>query len=246
MAHHKLRVLITSIIASIFLCADARAAEPIVFGVLDAPPFAVRNGNEPTSGFYVEILNTIARHAGLDARFELLPLARVRAMLENDSVTGTLMIANDDVLHKFISAGQVLSLQGIVIGAKSTAIKSFDELHGKDVCLLRGSSLDQRLNEDPEIRKTYTVDYAECIRMFQRGRVHFMAGTKVSLLWNLAAAKIATSEFAVNFVLSEQPVHLFLSQAGAKDDGLVRKLTESVQLAKEDGSINEVANRFMQ
>jgi polar amino acid transport system substrate-binding protein len=234
---------LVSFCVSIASSLEVRADAPLVFGVLSVPPFAIGDDGKPPSGLYVELLGAIIEHGKIDARIELFPLARVITNLDTGSIAGTLAIPNPAILKLGVSAGEVMSLRNVMIGAKDAKLSAFDDLFGKNVCLLRGSSFDQRLNEEVEIRKTEVADYATCFRMLSAGRVDAMAGPKVGVSWNAKIGNIRLGEFGEPFVLNQRPVHLLVSKKSATS-ALLTAIAEGIQRARDDGSIAAITRKF--
>jgi ABC-type amino acid transport substrate-binding protein len=234
-----------SVCAMVGFAAEARAEDRLVFGVLNVAPFSIQDKAKPTSGLYVELLGTIIEHAKVDATIELFPLARVLAQLKGGSVAATLAIPNPEILEIGTSAAEVVQLDSIAVGLKGARIGAFEDLQGKNVCLLRGSSFAPRLREDSRVQKTELPDYESCIRMLRAGRVDFIAAPRVGMWWNVRIGTIDQSELGEPFILSRRPVHLLVSKRVATA-ALLNSLAEGVRLAKADGSIDAIAKRFGQ
>jgi ABC-type amino acid transport substrate-binding protein len=245
MVRLKSAFVVMSLCVMTCFATGARSEDPLLFGVLSVAPFSIQEESKPPSGLYVELLRTIIEHAKIDARIELFPLARVLGRLRDGSVAATLAIPNPDILDMSVPAAEVVSLESMVIGLKGARVASFDDLHGKNICLLRGSSFAPRLHDDSRIRKTELPDYESCIRMLRARRVDFMAAPTVGMWWNVRSGRILQSELGEPFVLSRRPVYLLVSKKSATP-ALLKSLAEGVRLAKADGSIDSIAKRFGQ
>lgn len=223
----------------------AHAMPTIEFGVLDVAPFAVQSEGQPLSGLYVELLRAIQERAGVNGGITPYPLARVLSKLEDGSLGATLAIANARILEIAEPVAEVVRLHSVVIGGRQTRVGAFEDLHDRNVCLLRGASFDPRLFDDPRIRRTEMPDYGACITMLRAGRVDFIAAPRVAISWLLRSGALAATDIGEPFVLSERPVQLLVSRRLATP-ARMKALADAVQRARADGSIAAILKRYGQ
>lgn len=237
------------LIAALSLCAmvcfpaQGQPPDRVQFGVLGNVPFTIQEQGKPASGLYVELIATIIEHSGIDAATEILPLARVVSQLKAGTTTAALAVPSPDLLEIAVPVAEVGQLDGVVIGPKGTRIGAYDELLGKNVCVMRGASFAPRLHDDPRITKTVVSESGACLRMLRVGRVDFVAATLLGVWWHVRSGTIDRSELGEPFVLSRRPIVLLVSKQAARP-ALLKSLAEGVRLAKGDGSINRIVGRY--
>jgi ABC-type amino acid transport substrate-binding protein len=239
------------LVVALLLCAmpcfaaEGRNEDRLLLGVLKNPPFAIEEKDKAPSGLYVELLATIMEHAKIDATVEIFPLARVIAQLKHGSIAATLAIPNSDILDISVPVAVVAQLDSIAVGLRGTHIDAFEDLYGKNVCVLRGASFAPRLHEDSRIKKTEVSEPGACIRMMRAGRVDFVATPRVGVWWHARTGTIDQGELGEPFILNRRPVYLLLSKKAATP-ALMKSLAEGVRLARADGSIDVIVKRYGQ
>lgn len=159
--------------------ARIRDAGTVKVGVkFDQPGFGLKNPTtNDVEGFDVEIAKLIMEAIGKDVKIEYVESvsANRETFIQNgtvDLVIATYTI-NDERKTKVGFAGPYfVAKQDLMVKASDTAIKSVDDLAGKNVCTVTGSTSAKNLAaKAPQAKVTLFSKYSECADALGDGRV---------------------------------------------------------------------------
>jgi glutamate transport system substrate-binding protein len=148
----------------------------IVIGVkYDVPPFGfVEPGSDEPQGFDVDLGTAIAEELGVTPVFrEAISDNRI-PFLQNgevDLILSTMTITTDRDAEIDFSRPYYIAHQRILTPTDSD-IQGIEDLGGKKVCTVLGSTGEATLKKDAKDAKRTTVDsYSECLELLQNGAV---------------------------------------------------------------------------
>ena len=148
----------------------------IVIGVkYDVPPFGfVEPGSDDPQGFDVDLGTIIAEELGVTPVFrEAISDNRI-PFLQNgevDLILSTMTITTDRDAEIDFSRPYFIAHQRILV-PKGSDIGGLEDLGGKKVCTVLGSTGESTLKEKAKDAKRTTVDsYSECFELLQNGAV---------------------------------------------------------------------------
>jgi ABC-type amino acid transport substrate-binding protein len=148
----------------------------IVIGVkFDVPPFGfVKPGEKDPKGFDVEIGKIIADHLDVTPKFiEAISDNRIPFLKDGtvDLILSTMTITTDRDAEVDFGGPYFIAHQRILV-PKNSDIKGLDDLGGKTVCTVTGSTGEATLKAKVPDAKRRTVDaYSECLELLQNGAV---------------------------------------------------------------------------
>lgn len=151
-------------------------AGTITIGVkFDVPPFGfVRPGEDEPQGFDVDLGNIIADRLGVEAEFvEAISDNRIPFLQDGtvDLILSTMTITTDRDAEIDFSRPYFIAHQKLLV-PEGSDIEGLDDLAGKTVCTVLGSTGESNLKEKAPKAKRRTVDaYSECLELLQNGAV---------------------------------------------------------------------------
>ncbi|WP_019815259.1 glutamate ABC transporter substrate-binding protein [Saccharomonospora saliphila] len=218
---------------------------PIVGVKEDQPGLGYK---DPTSGEYsgfdVEIARMVSARLGFDpAKIEYKPVpsaGREQALINGDVdyYVGTYTI-NDERKEQVGFAGPYfVAGQGLLVSADNEDINGKDDLKGKKVCSVSGSTPIQRvreqgLTEDGNIVELQT--YSQCVNQLAQGQVDAVTTDDAILLGY--AAQEPDNFKVVGETFSDEPYGIGLPK---QDDALREKVNDILQEAMDDGTWQEI------
>lgn len=149
----------------------------ITIGVkYDVPPFGFKNPRSAAiEGFDIDVGNAIAQELGVKPKFiEAISDNRIPFLKDGtaDVILSTMTInaERDEEIDfsdpYFIARGRILVMKS------NTEIKGVDDLAGKNVCTVLGSTYEDTLKKQAPRAKRRLVDtYSECLELIQNGAV---------------------------------------------------------------------------
>ncbi|WP_085373242.1 substrate-binding periplasmic protein [Magnetospirillum sp. ME-1] len=166
--------------ATLALCmflGGTAAAEPVRFVTIDTAPWAsVEPKSGKAEGVFPDIVAELVRRTGLDILVELQPFARIPRELETSRQDCTILVWNEQ-WAPFMVQGEVVSNHPVgVIARKGLRLRSYENLRGLSVSVLRGLPLGPRFDGDESVHRQYDTDYLQGLNKLAHGRVDAVAG----------------------------------------------------------------------
>ena len=156
--------------------ADLQDKGEIVIGVkYDVPPFGfVKPSEDEPQGFDVDLGNMIADELGVEPKFvEAISDNRIPFLKEGevDLILSTMTITTDRDAEIDFSRPYFIAHQKLLVPGDSD-IGGIEDLAGKKVCTVLGSTGEATLKDKAPDAKRQTVDsYSECLELLQNGAV---------------------------------------------------------------------------
>ncbi len=158
----------------------------IVIGVkYDVPPFGFRNPDTgDVEGFDVELGRAIAEDLGVEPRFvEAISDNRIPFLQDGtvDLILSTMTITGERDQEIDFSEPYYIA-NGRILVAKGSDIASLDDLAGRPVCTVLGSTYADTVEEEAPDADLQLVDtYSECLELIQNGSVEAVVTDDVIL-----------------------------------------------------------------
>ncbi len=156
-------------------------------GLMHSEPWAYYSrdgGNErksQLSGVFVDISRELARETGLSLELNTLPYGRVGKELQSGDCDLTYLIRSDDRDAYVEYAGYLFSFHTLVMARPGSALRSYDDLQGLRIGLVKDIRLSPRFDGDAGLNKVEVRDYETLVDMFLSGRLDAIAGNSISL-----------------------------------------------------------------
>jgi ABC-type amino acid transport substrate-binding protein len=166
---------------------DIQAKGEIVIGVkYDVPPFGFKNPQtNEVEGFDVDLGKAVAESLGVEPKFiEAISDNRI-PFLENgtaDLILSTMTINEERVAEIEFSDPYFIARGRILTKKDNSEIKGVEDLAGKDVCTVLGSTYEATLKQQAPKANLKLVDtYSECLELIQNGSVDAVSTDDVIL-----------------------------------------------------------------
>jgi polar amino acid transport system substrate-binding protein len=225
------------------MTASAVRAEPLRIEIIDSAPLGFLDDSGKPTGFYVELAQEVAAKAGVRATVAIVPLARVLVDLANGKVDATVLLDLPNANGPARSIGRLSDMRIMVWGKKGFAVSSIEELNGKSVGMLRGSTYDERFDADGNIVKQEINSYESGIHMLRAGRMDGLIGPELPLRWEMRRLGVGADEFGEPLAITTRKVAFFLSRK-TKDDGLAASLSRAAETVVKEGVPEKLVAKY--
>ncbi len=213
----------------------AKAGELKVGTKFDQPLYGEKQLDGSLTGFDIEIAKMVAKSLGVEPKFTEAVSKNREPFIENgtvDIVVATYTI-NDKRKEVVSFAGPYyLTGQGIMVNKDNDAIKGKDDLPGKKVCSVEGSTPAERIRTDvPKAQLTTFDTYGKCAEAMKNGQVDAVTTDEAILL---GLVDKSPDDFkTVGRPFSDEPYGIGLK----KDDTEFRNyINDVLQKSYDDGS----------
>jgi len=149
----------------------------ITIGVkYDVPPFGFKNPRTgDVEGFDVDVAKAVADELGVTPKLiEAISDNRIPFLKDGtaDLILSTMTINAERDEEIDFSDPYFIARGGIVVKKSDTSIKGVEDLAGKQVCTVLGSTYEETLKKQAPKAKRRLVDtYSECLELIQNGAV---------------------------------------------------------------------------
>ncbi|WP_415901661.1 substrate-binding periplasmic protein [Neptuniibacter sp. QD29_5] len=222
---------------------SAESHEPIIIRTIGFPPYGIE-GPSSTGGIYYEMANILVEKAGYYPENSVAPYSRIIRELKSGKADMTIMFKYEELKEYVIYVAPLPALQTVVIGLKGTTFESVHSLKGKEIAYLRGAKFSTQIDNDPEIRKYSTVDFAQGVKMLKRGRVDGIIGPIDPIL---SAAKQLNEDrnlFGDPLVVNENTPWVQISKK-SRDKLSIEKLNEAFKELQSEDVLNALRRNYL-
>ncbi|MEG3633781.1 glutamate ABC transporter substrate-binding protein [Micromonospora palythoicola] len=221
------------------IVGKAESQDKLVIGVkADQPGLGLQTGSQ-YEGFDIEIAKIIAKGLGVEEsgiEWKTTVSANREPFIEQgtvDLVVATYTI-NDERKQKVNFAGPYyIAGQDLLVKADST-LTGPDQLAGKTVCSVTGSTPAKRITENYPDAKLQQFDaYSKCLPLLENGQVDAVTTDDIILAGYAAQDQYAGKFKVVGNTFSDEPYGIGLKK---DDTDGCEKVNEILKAAAEDGS----------
>ena len=207
----------------------------ITIGVkYDVPPFGFKNPRSGAiEGFDVDVGKAIAEELGVKPKFiEAISDNRIPFLKDGtaDLILSTMTINAERDEEIDFSDPYFIARGRILVEKSNTAIKGVDDLAGKEVCTVLGSTYEDTLKKQAPKAKRRLVDtYSECLELIQNGAVEAESTDDVILTGHiiqddslkLVGEPLTTEPYGAGIKEGDSAFRTFVNEVLAKfkDDG---------------------------
>ena len=212
------------------------SGESVRIGIkYDQPGLGFRDGDEYT-GFDVDVAKYVATELGYsEAQIEWVesPSANRENMLSNDQVDmifATYSITEERDQTVDFAGPYFVAGQDLLVRADDTSITGPDDLEGKNLCSVTGSTSAQKVKEDqPGANLVEQPGYADCLTALESGQVDAVTTDDI-ILAGLAATEANQGKFkVVGNTFSEERYGVGLPQGSDQCEAVNEAITKMVE-----------------
>ncbi len=212
------------------------SGESVRIGIkYDQPGLGFRDGDEYT-GFDVDVAKYVATELGYsEDQIEWVesPSANRENMLSNDQVDmifATYSITEERDQTVDFAGPYFVAGQDLLVRADDTSITGPDDLEGKNLCSVTGSTSAQKVKEDqPGANLVEQPGYADCLTALESGQVDAVTTDDI-ILAGLAATEANQGKFkVVGNTFSEERYGVGLPQGSDQCEAVNEAITKMVE-----------------
>lgn len=217
-------------------------ARPLNIVTIDIPPFGMTAADGQLHGIMYEISNRIAAQAGFTSRNMLLPYARTVIELKHGRADFVLRFDNDDLAEAAIKVTPIFPLQVIVLAGAGKRLRTFNDLHGLTIGVMRGGHFNDAFAADQAIKKFPINNYQQGLSMVVSGRIDGLIGSDLGIYTVAEGMGLSQAKFSRPLLLGEQYFWLFYSRKTA-DAATLARLTQAVEELRERDAFEQIVLR---
>jgi ABC-type amino acid transport substrate-binding protein len=224
---------------------DIQEKGEITIGVkYDVPPFGFKNPqSNQVEGFDVDLGKAVAESLGVEPKFiEAISDNRIPFLQKGtaDLILSTMTINEERVAEIDFSDPYFIARGRILTKKDNSEIKGVDDLAGKDVCTVLGSTYEATLKQQAPDANLKLVDtYSECLELIQNGSVDAVSTDDVILTGMIIQDD---SLQLVGEELTQEPYGAGIKKGATQ---VVEHVNEVFENLKEDGTWQRTYERWI-
>lgn len=194
------------------------------------------------TGIFVDMNREIARETHLNLETSTLPYGRINKELQSGETDLTYLIRSGDRDAYVDYAGLLFSFHSIVLARPGTPLRSYEDLRGLRIGILKDIRLNPRFDGDGELHKVEVRDYETLVHMFLGGRLDAVAGNSVSLPYLLQKRGFAVQSLP-KLTLQKTEVWAQMSRRSSQS-AMLPRLRAAIDKLRSDGLFEAVLQRY--
>ncbi|MCF2857121.1 transporter substrate-binding domain-containing protein [Pseudoalteromonas sp. SMS1] len=246
----KYPILITLLVGVTLILSRSVAAQTIRFVAEDLPPYHFINEAGKPDGGLVEIARALQKVSGLDAKIEILPMARAHHELQtmnNVVMLAWLKTPSREQGYKFL--GTMCKISASLIGLKENKLNLTDLEHAKQyrISTIRGYYSEEYLrsagfSEDHDL--VLVSHYASLWHLLYKGRTDLILTNTQTIQRELDALGLDSSQLEYKLTLEDFPSQLHLAANQNFPDEVARKISAALDTLKVSGRYQEIIQKW--
>jgi len=211
----------------------------------DYPPYAVVTPDDEADGFSVELLRAALKAMGRDVAFEIGPWSEVKQKLVKAEIAVLPLVGRTpEREHDFDFTFPYLRMHGtIVVRSDETAIRTLDDLKGKQLAVLKGDNAEEFLRRSSlEGEIVTTTTFEEAFMQLAAGEHDAVVVQKLVALQLINRLKLSNLK-TVGPPLAEF-VQSFCFAVKKGDQQLLSLLNEGLSIVVADGTFDSLHKKW--
>lgn len=161
------------IILFLFMTVNIFTQEIFTVAINNAPPYRIIKGKN-YSGIYIDIINEVAKEAGIQLKFVEVPYQRALEEMKSgkiDIMLGPNKNKEREVYMYFLEKYPFpREVKVFYYMNKSINIENYEDLYGKKIDVLRGAKYFEKFDNDTKLIKNPVSDYVQGLNKVRTGR----------------------------------------------------------------------------
>ncbi|MDK1285834.1 substrate-binding periplasmic protein [Pseudoalteromonas umbrosa] len=230
-------------------CLFAKA-DVVRFIAEDLPPYHFLNEQGKADGVLVEIAKALKAHSGLEAKFDILPMARAHHELQTKSdVVMLAWLKTPSRAKNYQFLGVMCQTSASLMGLKSNIISlsSLEQAKQYRVSTIRGYYSEQYLKKagfSEEHDLVLASHYKSMWHMLYRGRTDFVLTNTRTLQRELDELGLDPALLESKLTLHDFPSELHLAANLQFPKSQARKIQDSLKAIKLSGRYDEIVRKW--
>lgn len=216
----------------------------IVGGDYNYPPYEFLDENGEPTGYNVELTRAIAETMGMDIEIKLGPWGEIRKALESGNIHGIHGMFYSEERDKAVdfSPPHTIIYHAIFSQKDSPSIDSLEQLHGKEIIVMRGDIMHDFMMENDLSESPVLVDtQAEALQLLASGKHDYALIAKLPGLYWVRELKL--DNIMVVGPLLRPSEYCYAVKEGNIE--LLTRFSEGLAILKETNQYSEIYNKWL-
>ncbi|ALQ09183.1 amino acid ABC transporter substrate-binding protein [Pseudoalteromonas sp. Bsw20308] len=243
-----LRIVVNALV--FMFCSTVNATSPLTFIAEDLHPYHFQNENGEADGASVDIAKAVLREAKLNAKFEIMPMARASHELKTNPNTIMLSFLKTPVRqNQFKWLGAIYFTDAYLVSLKDHKDNISHLNHAKfyKVATIRGYTSAKYLKDMgfEEDKNLILVSYYQQLwQMLYKKRIDFVVVNTLTLNNELKMSGLDPSLIAKRVHLTDFPSTLYLATNNQFDEQTAIAISKGLKTLKVNGKYQAILKKW--
>jgi len=225
-------------------------AQTITFVAEDLPPYHFINENNEPDGALVDLAKATIKHTKLSAKFEIIPMARIFTMLENNPNAIALSLLKTPIrARQYTWLGESYFADAYLVSLKNRTDEVTHLNHAKfyQVATIRGYSSATYLKNAgfTEDKNLVLVSYYQQLwQMLYKKRIDFVLTNTLTLNNELKHSGLNPNLITKRIHLTDYPSKLYFSANKTLDKHTASAISHALNTLKENGEYQAILTKW--
>lgn len=233
------------IAAPAFAGNENKQPEVITISLLDTIPYAFRKDDGSKTGYFYDIVTLISQKLPYETKIAIAAPNRIVRDLPRNAFN-CIMAVNSDFIssNSGFHVDTNLNLQVGILPNKSTTLSSYEDLQGKRIAVVKGTTFDPKFDTDTNINKDFTPNYISSAKMLHAERVHGASGVITSLRYSAKTSGIDPQDFGEPLIFATMDVWFSCNPEFAQNHDLSH-LEKVITQLRDEGHFQRIQDKYL-
>ena len=196
------------------------------------------------SGALPDIIARIGQSSGLDIEVTVLPIKRVNKQLFLGGSHCAILLQTAHLKQKLDQIAEVQPrFPSVIVSRLGFEVKWVGDLRGHIPSIPRGSYAGYPIADDPLIRRELSNCYAQSVHLLKAGRGDAIAGTALSIFFNLSRHGMTRQSHGAVLIFDNTPLWLQCRHEALSAD-ILERLRKATKAVRDTGIVKEILQRY--
>ena len=222
----------------------AIAQTNIQFVAMHLEPYGMLDEEGKPVGMLKDMYAEIMAVSGLKGQVSVVPIKRMGKQMQQKTSHCVIQLRTRQASEDYLEVAEIYQeFNSLFIGRAGVRIASVSDLHGLRLARPRGSYTGFPYTKDTKIVHHLTNNYQASVRLLKSGRVDAIAGTELSLHFNMRRLGLKRSELGDFHVFDKTPLYLYCAKE-VLSDAIVKKLAKSIQSLRQRQVLDNIVRKY--
>lgn len=210
------------------------------FATMNLEPYGFDANQDNRRGLFQKLHAAIAERAGFRFTDTVLPIKRAIKQINLGVSDCGIMLRTGWMEDNLDQIAEIKpKFESIIVSRPGFTINTDKDLDGHSLAIPRGSFEGYYIHASPLITRYFTNGYAHSSRLLKAGRVDAIAGSAVSLIYNMRQQNLTTNDVGSIVVFDETPLWLHCTR-GIISISAGKRLRDAVTALRNEGFIDRL------
>lgn len=214
---------------------------PIRVGVINVPPFSFKE-NGDLSGIHVDFIKQVLEDAKIPYIIKVLPYRRVVKNVQSGALDLAFFFKQKEMKNTQVIA-KSLGFKNFVVSKDSQQLKTFQDLKGKRIGVVRSAKYEERFDNSKDIKRIAIEKYSQGLRMLKLNRLEGVVISEPALNFLKKEDEKSAKDLRPTMTLNTQYNYFYGNKSLGQD--IIKKIKASNDKMLKSDAIEPILKKYL-